>query len=571
MIFKQTANRVQFSGHLVRLGLLVLLVPVFWSMYKYMFRHVTAIFNEPLESMSHGWLIPFVSVYALWVLRKRLKEAAGSPSPAGVFFVLLFLVVFWFGSRGGQSRIEQFSFIGLLWAVPYAFWGGGVARLLVFPVGYLLFTIPLSSFLDFFTVTLRLFSTSLVCGLMNGVGFEIQRVGNALRSVEAGSVFNLEVADGCSGIESFFAVMALTAAYAWLKQKTLLQKGILFLFAVPVAVIGNSARLASDCLVAIWFGQDAVGGLYHDLSGFAMAILDVFLVIQMSRLVSMLDKRIEHAGRIPSFLRRPMPSPRGKAGGNVVLNLSLPIVTFVLIVLACFSRYQITEPYYGEADFIARELPPVIRDFRSEVPLFCHNESCLVVIEVETLPAETKPGNEVPLKCPACGSPLYRKSLGETTDTPGDTVILKRNYSSGDGMTYNMNVVIGGRNRYSIHRAEQCLPAQGFLMEKTRTLALRLADGEEIKVRCIDASRKGSYNATLLYWFVSEEHLCSTHAERILLDVWDRSIHNRINRWIMFSVFIPSGLGSPESVERFEQFLSDFYPQVYLKEKRTND
>ncbi len=50
--------------------------------------------------------------------------------------------------------------------------------------------------------------------------------------------------------------------------------------------------------------------------------------------------------------------------------------------------------------------------------------------------------------------------------------------------------------------------------------------------------------------------------ERILLDVWDRSIHNRINRWVMVAVNVAPELDSPESVERFESFLSELYPQI---------
>jgi len=246
----------------------------------------------------------------------------------------------------------------------------------------------------------------------------------------------------------------------------------------------------------------------------------------------------------------------------------VPLIIFLLIAALCIVRYFIPEPYYGEADFIAGTMPAKIQEFTGVVPYFCHNEACLH-IEANDESLESASGES--LKCPACGSPMYSKSLGETTDTPKDTVMVKRNYRSADGMVYSMNVVIGGRNRYSIHRAEQCLPAQGFLMEKTGTLSLKLADNKKLRVRKIDASRKGNNNATLLYWFVSKNCVCSTHLERILLDVWDRSIHNRINRWVMFSVFVPSGLNTPESVERFELFLSDFYPQVLLKDKLEND
>ena len=553
-------NRMGMFFRFYRWILFAALMPIFWQMYKAMIFHVTSMFNEPLESMSHGWLVPFVSMYAVWLLRDKLKRAASKPSWLGSFCSLFFLLMFWFGARGGQSRIEQLSLIGLLWSVPFAFWGWGVARLLVFPVGYLLFSVPLSSFLDFFTVTLRLLSTSIVCGLMNGIGYEVQRVGNALFSRMSGAEFNLSVADGCSGIESFFAVMALTVAYAWLKQKTLLQKGLLFLFAIPIAVIGNSVRLAADCLVAIWFGQDAVGGYYHDYSGFAIAFFDVFLVLQSSKLVARSDHWILSQKRIPQFFKEGMPVTEGSKDLGFGCRSLLPFVVVIMVVLFAVSSKYVSEPFYDNTDFIAQRLPSQVLEFKGEVPRFCHNESCLLVTTEDKL-EKLEDG----FKCPSCGGPMHVKSLGEMTDTPKDTVVLKRNYRSSDGMVYNMNVVIGGRNRYSIHRAEQCLPAQGFSMEKAAVKTLNLSNGVDLKVRKIDASRKGIHDATLVYWFVSRDRVCCAHAERILLDVWDRSVHNSINRWVMFSVFIPSGLSSPESIERFEEFLSEFYPQVFLK------
>jgi hypothetical protein len=61
---------------------------------------------------------------------------------------------------------------------------------------------------------------------------------------------------------------------------------------------------------------------------------------------------------------------------------------------------------------------------------------------------------------------------------------------------------------------------------------------------------------------MSRERESCSHTERILTDVWDRSVHNRINRWVMVAVNVSSELGSPEGVERFEAFLSELLPQI---------
>ena len=86
-------------------------------------------------------------------------------------------------------------------------------------------------------------------------------------------------------------------------------------------------------------------------------------------------------------------------------------------------------------------------------------------------------------------------------------------------------------------------------------------------MRQVEAQRAGGARFNLLYYFVSRKRTCDTHTERILLDVWDRSIHNRINRWAMVALGVSSGLETPESVERLEAFLAEFLPRVVFTEQ----
>ena len=104
--------------------------------YRHMISYTMMMFASPIEDMSHGWVVPFVSLYTLWVQRKALRAAAGLPSWRGFAWVSLFMIIAWFGGRGGQARIEQVSLIGLVWSVPYAFWGRDVGRLMLFPAGF---------------------------------------------------------------------------------------------------------------------------------------------------------------------------------------------------------------------------------------------------------------------------------------------------------------------------------------------------------------------------------------------------------------------------------------------------
>lgn len=551
-----------------RAAALALLIVAALLNYRHMFSYTMAMFSEPLEDMSHGWLIPFFSLYLLWRHRKDLRSGAGDPSWSGVLWVAVFLVLAWFGGRGGQSRIEQVSLIGLIWAVPFAFWGRGVERYMRVPAAYLVFTIPVSSFVDFFTIHLRIFSSAMATGLLNGLGFAIERSGTAIFSRVPGAEFNVDVADPCSGIRSLFAMMALTAAYSYLTQKTACRKWLLVSLSVPIAMIGNMARIMTICLVAAWFGQEVAVGYYHDYSGYVVFLVGVLLMLKSGDLI---DKHSAAVLRVLSRGKTSAPvldsAQNGLADNERRSRLPcLKVCGVTAMVLTVFAvNSNMSPPVFDQDIFVSQTLPVTVLDFKGDVPWFCHNHQCLTVTEERDL-TDTDVLENKGFKCPACGSPLHGISLGEKSDLPRDTIIIKRNYRSNDGLRYAVSVVIGGQNRGSIHRAELCLPAQGFAMLQAERVNINLENGHLLTVRKILARRSGSPEINLVYWFLSRERETSSHTRRILLDVWDRSVHNRINRWVMVAVSVSAPLDSPESLDRFRLFLSELYPKLtYLR------
>ena len=99
---------------------------------------------------------------------------------------------------------------------------------------------------------------------------------------------------------------------------------------------------------------------------------------------------------------------------------------------------------------------------------------------------------------------------------------------------------------------------------KTETKTLRVPGGRPQKVRVITAQQSGSTRQfALVYWFESRMRACDSHENRILVDIWDRSIHNRINRWAMVAVNVSIPLDSAESIGALEAFFGEFCPQVF--------
>ena len=121
----------------------------------------------------------------------------------------------------------------------------------------------------------------------------------------------------------------------------------------------------------------------------------------------------------------------------------------------------------------------------------------------------------------------------ELTVLPADTRFVKRMYVSEDERTwFQVTAVIGGTSKSSIHRPELCLPAQGFQMVRPRAFSACGLDWRAL-------SLERGYTAPLgfAYTFFNQTGFrTSSHMRRIFRDVWDRSVLNRIDRWVMITV-----------------------------------
>jgi exosortase len=233
--------------------------------------------------LSHGWIIPIVSGFVIWKKRQDFLDAETKVFYPALVLVAICLAMHWFGIRAQLTRVSLLSLIGLLWSIPYTLYGPRIAQVLFFPCTYLIFCIPLS-FLNNITVPLRIMASTLSCHIMNGLGISAVRVGTAIRSTAAGG-FNFDVADPCSGLRSLIAMTALIAIYAYLTQKSLLKKWLLFVCAIPVAIAGNVFRILSIAVIAEGFGAEKAMVLYHDFSGFLVFSMSIFLMVSIGELL----------------------------------------------------------------------------------------------------------------------------------------------------------------------------------------------------------------------------------------------------------------------------------------------
>lgn len=106
--------------------------------------------------------------------------------------------------------------------------------------------------------------------------------------------FSIDVAEPCSGMRSLFAMMALTAGYAYFTQPTWVRRGLLFALSIPIAIVGNVSRILSIVLIAATCSSDFATGFYHDYSGYVVFLVAVFLMVAAGGLIT---KGVERCAR----------------------------------------------------------------------------------------------------------------------------------------------------------------------------------------------------------------------------------------------------------------------------------
>lgn len=460
------------------------LLSLLWGFQAMLLHHAPDMFSNPQEDLSYAWYVPLFSLYVLWTERRKIAESLSSPSVAGLLLSLPFLAVGFIGVRGIQLRFEILAFAGLLVTLPWAFFGRETAKRVLFPAMFLLFCMPLSSYLDVVTVHLRLLSTSVAYGALKGFGADIFRSGTAI--VAADGSFSIDIADPCSGLRSLFALMALTAAYSYFNQKTWIRRGLLFAMSVPIAIAGNVARILTICLVAAYADAEFATGFYHDYSGYVVFAVAIALMVAAGEAIARFGKR------------RPSAEDGAEAAGprgarSRMLRIFDWFVVGASAALAIFCM-------------VVQEMTPEV-----------------TVCEAPRIELGEIPG---------FASEEVEPSEAELNILPKDTNFVKRRYCNAAGDWYLVSAVIGGTSKSSIHRPELCLPAQGFLMTDPRT-----AEAGGLRWRFITLSRGGRAEMGFAYTFFNQAGFRTpSHVSRIFRDVVDRSLHNRIDRWVMVTV-----------------------------------
>ncbi len=219
-----------------------------------------------VDYLSHGYLVPLVALWAASGKRKTLPSLPRERDLRGVLLLGLALLLYVVGLGTSLITIEGVAVVtGVAGAILYLRGPAWLATL-AFPVGYLLFMVPLPDVvLSPTIVTLQLFVSSVGVRVLQLGGVPVYRDGNVIELPDGASLF---VADACSGITSVITLLPLGVFLAYFTERTWGRRLVLIAAIVPLAMIGNLIRVIGTVVAAQEVGVEAAtSGTVHESAG----------------------------------------------------------------------------------------------------------------------------------------------------------------------------------------------------------------------------------------------------------------------------------------------------------------
>ncbi|QWF71772.1 VPLPA-CTERM-specific exosortase XrtD [Methylomonas paludis] len=297
-----------------------------------------------VEEYSHGFFIPCISIYFLWLRRSEFHPVSGfKDSLAGLGLLLLGLLIFVPGSLAALYALEQYAFLIAFTGLFGVVFGVRGLRIAAIPLLFMVFMVPFPAFIiSTISSKLQLISSWFGVEFIRACNIMVYLEGNV---IDLG-VYKLQVVDACSGLRYLFPLASLAFLCAYLFHGPLWQKWLIFLSSAPLTIFMNSFRIGVIGVLVNSWGTEMAEGFLHDFEGWAVFLLCMVLLFIEMWIFSRISGNkvpINELVQIPDNWSGAPAAP----SGPIVLNRSFYAVLLLLLLAA-----GVSENFKGRGDDI---------------------------------------------------------------------------------------------------------------------------------------------------------------------------------------------------------------------------
>jgi len=219
------------------------------------------------EEYNHGYLIPVVALYLLWLRAEQLEKTNLSGSWIALLFVIGALGAFVLGELSSIYQIIEYGFLLALFGIILSAIGWSGFRIIWVPFVYLVFMVPLPNFIyQGLSSELQLISSQIGVAVIRLFGISVFLEGNV---IDLG-IYQLQVAEACSGLRYLFPLMSFGFLCSAIYRGAWWHRVIIFLSTVPITIFMNSFRIGVIGVLVHNFGIEQAEGFLHYFEGWVV-------------------------------------------------------------------------------------------------------------------------------------------------------------------------------------------------------------------------------------------------------------------------------------------------------------
>jgi exosortase len=219
------------------------------------------------QQYGHGWLVPVFAGYLLYHRRQILSTGTMQPNAWG-FALLAGALAMRLGSTYlYYHAFEQLSLIPAVAGLTLLLGGWTAIRWAWPSLLFLVFMIPLPfSIATAMAGPLQSLATVSATFIMQTMGLPAVSEGNIILLNE----HQIGIVEACSGLRMLVVFFALSTGVVLISNRHWMDKTIIFLSAVPIALLANLFRItATGVLYSFGLGEMA-NHFFHDVAGWIM-------------------------------------------------------------------------------------------------------------------------------------------------------------------------------------------------------------------------------------------------------------------------------------------------------------
>ena len=226
------------------------------------------------ETYAHGFVVLPITLWLVYRMRGKLRTLTPRPSPLVLPLFAAAGFAWLVGSVGAVNALMHFAFVTMLVLTVPAVLGVHVARAMLFPLGFLFFSVPIG---DFLLPTLMDHTADFTVAALRVTGVPVYREG-LLLVVPNGQ---WSIVEACSGVRYLIASVMVGTLFAYLTYRSMWRRFAFVGVSIIVPILANWIRAYLIVLLGYLSSNRLAVGIDHIIYGwlfFGFVMLVMFWI-----------------------------------------------------------------------------------------------------------------------------------------------------------------------------------------------------------------------------------------------------------------------------------------------------